>query len=175
MENAPNLHISELASHFGYKTLSTPSLLRRIFSNAACDSILEIIEMEDASWRRITEIVKVAENSPSKLNDLLVSLRDSPKESPVSPEEVSGPDASCGEIDDTKKKRAKTAASFGLVVKPRTNISVVSSLLKIVAKSESIPDHIKHELNSCDTSTHEGVVDAWAILSEKIESGELNG
>lgn len=57
LESPEDLKLEELANHFGYKSLSTPSILNRIFSSESRDEIINQIATKDLSFAEIAKLV----------------------------------------------------------------------------------------------------------------------
>jgi hypothetical protein len=164
LANASNMPLSELSRELGYKTISIPSQLRRIYESPSKQSLIALIKKENAGWRRIAELIQLDGKDPRAIDCLL--------QKPV----VAAPAKSDSDNQSKTKSQSsnsndKNAAKHGLVIKPRTNLSLVKLLLALALNSKDVPNEIKSELKKHDLSTVESITKCWAALGEAMGDG----
>jgi hypothetical protein len=162
LPSANSMPLSQLSRELAYKTISIPSQLRRIYENPNKDKLIWLIKSENSGWRRITELIQLVEKDPSVIDKILQKTGESSmvKEEGKSRSKV---------IVKPSDRNIKEAAKFGLVLKSRTNLSLVKLLLESALSSAGIPEDIKSEIKKYDLSTVETITQCWAALGEELE------
>ena len=169
LEDAEGLPLSKLASALGYRTVSMPSILRRLFALKNFEEVMRVIWLENSGWRRVDELLKIATELPENITALLRKL-DSQKDSPTAAShKTKAKPQSAG--NNTKKELKK----YGLTVGKRTDTSVARKIIELAMSSGAMPKSAKEELKGVDLSTVEGLEKAWLVLAEIFAGEQDNG
>lgn len=150
--------LEELALLWRYKTVSVPSVLRRLFKHQDVDMLLSIINERKLQIREIEFIIKNG-----------VAAFDAQQEHPATPiEDDTQPGSATTKTNAPPQDRSrfkKLGVEFGAKSKP----DLFQFALRIISKSDQIPASLRESLQKIDLESHDELLEGITLIADFIE------
>lgn len=138
LDNPVSLSLGELNGYWGYGSLSTPSVLKRVFSRDDAEQIVSEVAKQGLSAR-----------------DVIAFLED--------PSCGIGP-----RVSPPKEKKPSVvvdAERYGLKLDKPQQLTVAGYVVNKLSSSSVLPPDLLGELNEVDLSSKEGLAKAWSVIA----------
>ena len=149
--------------------IGTASILRRLFCHENQAQLLDTIRQERLGWREIEALVKGIVLTPDAVSTVEAAAHQPPQSQPGKKSSTAKTRTSVRDQLKDSTETAVAAASFGLVLKRNTKLSVVQQIIAIIRDSDQVPKHLRQDLRKLDLDDREAILKAWCLISNQYE------
>lgn len=145
LDDPASMSLSELNGYWGYGSLSTPSILKRVFLRDDAEDVVSTVAKKNLSVR---DIIAFLDNPAAGL---------APR------------------VDRPKDKKAPVVADaerYGLKLDKSQQVKVASYILNLLSSANHLPSSLGDELSKAELSSKEGLAAAWSAIAKiAVEDG----